>query len=175
MEAALADLPNDPALLVSLANLDLQEGNGADAERRMRAILNSDPSDTEALFILASALRLQNRVEEATAVLADHGRKSAAVDRVNDLLKTVADGPMARADDSAEIGRLFLEIGRDKLGVYWSERAIEQDPTNQSAHRALAAHYERKGDTSSAASHRRQIRETAPPVPAGPKPGGKAP
>ena len=175
MEAALVDLPDDPALLVSLASLDLQDGKGVDAERRLRAILKSDPSDTEALFVLASALQLQGRVDEATAVLADHARMSKLVERVNTLLKNVADSPTARADDYAEIGRLFLDIGRDKLGVYWSERALTQDPTNQIAHRALAAHYDRTGNPSAAAPHRRSIQETTSPVPASPKPAGKVP
>jgi tetratricopeptide (TPR) repeat protein len=172
MEAAAAELPSDPALLVSLANLDLQEGKGADAERRMRTILASDPSDTEALFVLGSALQVQGRVEEAAAVLAEHGRKGAAVDRVNELLKNVADRPSARPGDYAEIGRLFLEIGREKLGVYWSDRALQEDPTNQAAHRALAAHYERKGDAANAAAHRRQLRD-APPAADGPSPSSK--
>jgi tetratricopeptide (TPR) repeat protein len=175
MEAALVDLPTDPALLVALANLDLQEGKGADAEQCVRTILAADPSDTEALFILASALRLQGRIEETTAALADHARKSAASDRVNTLLKNVADSPTARAEDYAEIGRLFLEIGRDKLGVYWAERALELVPTNQSAHRALAAHYQRKGDAAGAAAHRRQILESTPPVPGSSTSKGTAP
>ena len=120
MEAAVVHLPKDPALLVALANLDLQEGRAAEAERRLRAVLEADPSDTEALFVLASALQFQGRTEEAAAVLADYERKRAIVDRINDLLKDKADSPTATADDYAEIGHLFFEIGRDKFGVYWS-------------------------------------------------------
>jgi tetratricopeptide (TPR) repeat protein len=165
MEGAIAHLPKDPALHVALANLDLQEGRATQAEARLRFLLEAEPSDTEALFVLASALRFQNRTEEATAVLADYERKRAIIDRINDLLKDKADNPTATANDYAEIGRLFFEISNDKFGVYWSERALEMDGGNQTAHSALAAHYERKGDAAAAAAHRRNIRTETPIVP----------
>jgi tetratricopeptide (TPR) repeat protein len=164
MEGAAVHLPKDPALLVALASLDLQEGRALDAEKRLRQVLESDPSDTETLFVLASALRFQNRTEEAASVLADYERKRAMIDRINDLLKDKADSPIATANDYAEIGRLFFEIGKDRFGVYWSERALEKDEGNQAAHGALAAHYERRGDAASAAVHRRQLRVETPRV-----------
>lgn len=175
MEGAVPDLPDDPALLLTLANLDLQDGRGEDAERRARAVLANDPTDTEALFVLASALRLQNRTAEAAAVLAEHEKKQALVDRINALLKDVADSPTAKPDDFAELGRFFFRIGRDKLGVYWAERALERDPQNQNANGALAAYYEAKGEAARAAAYRRQLRPAAPAVPPAPKPGEKAP
>jgi len=138
-------------------------------------VLANDPTDAEALFVLASALRLQNRTAEAAAVLAEHEKKQALVDRINALLKDVADSPTARPDDFAELGRFFFQIGRDKLGVYWAERALERDPHNQNANRALAAYYEAKGDAARAAACRRQLREPPPAPPPAPKPGGNAP
>lgn len=158
MEAAAPHLPNDPALNVTLANLDVQDGRGADAERRLRAVIAADASDTEALFVLAAALRLQNRTEEAAAVLADYEKKRRTVERINALLKEAADSPKATAGEYAEIGKLFLQIGRNKFGVYWLERALEMDSTFQPAHRALAEHYEQKGEAAKAAVHRRQLR-----------------
>lgn len=176
LEGAAVHLPYDPVLLVSLANLDLQEGRGADAERRLRTVLAADPSDTEALFVLASALRFQGRGAEADAVLADYERKRVTVERINELLKDKADSPTARAEDYAEIGQLFLQIGREKFGVSWLERALEKDPTNQTVHRALADHYDRKGDAARSAAHRRQLRTNAPaPAPAGSTPDGPKP
>jgi len=165
MEAAVVRLPRDPALLVALANLDIQEGRWPEAERRLRTVLETDPSDTEALFVLSTVLRGQGRTRESAEVLAEYERKRAAVDRINDLLKDAADSPTATANDYAEIGRLFLSIGRERFGVYWSERALERDPNNQTAHRSLAEHYERKGDAPSAAAHRRQLREELPGSP----------
>lgn len=169
MEAAVVHLPYDPALLVSLAMLNLQEGKGPEAERWLRTVLETDPSDTEALYTLVSVLQLQGRSEESAAVLKDYERKRAQVDRINGLLKDVADSPTARPDDYAEIGRLLMEIGRDKNGLYWLDRALERDSGNQQAHRALAAYHGRKGDEAKAAFHRRSVRESAPEA-AAPRP-----
>lgn len=162
MEAAVAQLPEDPSLLVALANLDLQEGRAIEAERWLRRVLKTDPSDTEALFVLSSVLQLQGRADEADAARAEYEVKRKVVDRINDLLKDTADSPTARADDYAEIGELFLQIGREKFGVYWLEQALDRHPGNLRAHRALAAHYERKGDTAAAAAHRPPARPLAP-------------
>ena len=162
MEAAVVHLPNDAALLVSLANLDLQEDRWTDAEARMRTVLKADPSDAEALFVLASALRNQGRTRDADEALAEHKKKRAVVDRLNALLKDVADSPSAKASDYAEIGELFLQIGQGKVGVYWLERALEQEPENQRAHKALATYYEKTGDAASAAEHRQWLRTPVP-------------
>lgn len=167
METALADLPNDAPLLISLASLDIQEERGVDAERRLRLVLAADPADTEALFILASALQLQNRTNESAAVLAEYERKQAVVSRINALLKDVADSPTATADNYAELGTMFLQIGRENVAMYWLERAFERDPANQRGHSALAAHHEAKGDRTKAEGHRRQIRVQPEAVPAG--------
>lgn len=171
MEAAVVHLPHDPALLVDLARLDMQAGHAPEAERRLRQVLASDPSDTEALYVLSSALQFQGRTEESAAALADYEQKRVLVDRINEMLKDVADSPTARAGDYAEIGRMFFQIGRDRFGLYWSERALEGDPANQTANRSLAAYYEKKGDTSRAADYRRRVRGN-PPTPA---PDGGAP
>lgn len=165
MEGAAPHLPKDPALHVALANLDLQEGRATQAEERLRFLLEAEPSDTEALFVLASALRFQNRTKEAGDVLKEYERKRDIINRINDLLKDKADSPLATARDYAEIGQLFFEISNERFGLYWSKRALEKDEGNQAAHRALAAHYEKKGDAETAAAHRRQIRVEPPTVP----------
>jgi tetratricopeptide (TPR) repeat protein len=165
LEGSLPQLGNDAAVLVTLANIDIQEERAADAERRLRDVLRFDASDTEALFVLAAALQMQGKSAEAEAALAEHTRKRQVVDRINDLLKEKADGPNATAADYVEIGTLFLSIGRERLGVYWLERATEKDPACQPAHRALADHYETKGDAAATAFHRRQVRGPDPKQP----------
>jgi tetratricopeptide (TPR) repeat protein len=154
MEAALEHLPNDVSLLLHLAKLDLQEGRGAEAERRLRKLLEIDRSDIEALYTLASALQLQNRTDEADATLKQYQRRKEQLDRANKLLQEVADSPTARAADYAEIGDLLLRIGRDRLGVYWLEQALKRDPSHQPAHAALAAYFEKKGNREKAEEHR---------------------
>jgi tetratricopeptide (TPR) repeat protein len=158
MEAAVVHLPNDASLLISLAKLDLQEGHGAEAEQRLRKVLQADPSDTEALYSLASALQLQSRSDESAAVLKEYERYKDQVDRANKLLQEVADSPTARAADFVELGELLLRIGRERLGVYWLEQALEREPDHPAAHTALADYYEKKGDQDKATAHRRWLR-----------------
>lgn len=165
MEAAVAQLPDDAPLLVTLANLELQEGRGEAAEKWLRQVLKTDSSDTEALFVLVQALQLQQRGDEAAKVLAEYTWKKEVVDRIQELLKEKADSPTATAGDYAEIGTLFTRINRDKLGAYWLEKALEKDPQSQTAHRALADVYERKGDAAASEYHRRQLRPSKSPAP----------
>jgi tetratricopeptide (TPR) repeat protein len=157
MEDAVAHLPRDAALLLHLAKLDLQEGRGVQAEQHLRAVLKADPSDTEALYNLASALSLQGRTAEAEKALKDFNWYKERVDRFNKLLQQVADSPAATADDYAEIGTLLLGIGRTHLAVYWLERALERDAGHQATHKALAEHFEKQGDRQRAAAHRRRL------------------
>ncbi len=174
MEFAIARLPSDPAVLIHLAKLDLEQGRAADAERRLNKLLELDPADTEALHNLGLALQFQGRTAEATAALERHKRAKEQVERTNKLLREVADSPGATPADYAELGDLLLRIRRERLGVYWLERALERDPANARAHTAMAAHYEKLGEAERAAEHRRWLREptAANPGPqsAGPKP-----
>jgi tetratricopeptide (TPR) repeat protein len=173
MTAAVVQLPDDPSLLVTIARLHLQEGQGAEAERWLRKVLAKDPSDTEALYVLVSALRLQGRAEESAAVSEQHERTRLLVDKTNELLSKVADGPGATADEYAEIGTTLMQIGRSSLGVYWLEQALERDPGHQAAHRTLAEHFETKGEPERAAAHRRRLAATgsqgATPSSSGPR------
>jgi tetratricopeptide (TPR) repeat protein len=157
LEAAAVHLPDQTSVLIHLARIDLQEGRAADAEGRLRKVLRADPSDTEALFILAAVLRLQGRADEAAATLKEYDRWKVEVDRVNKLLREVADSPAAQPPDYAELGTLLLHVGREKPAVYWLNQALQRDPGNQAAHQALTAYYEKKGDHEQAAAHRRQL------------------
>jgi tetratricopeptide (TPR) repeat protein len=157
LEAAEPNMPDDPALLVPLAKLDLQDGRPAEAEARLRRVLHKDAFDTEALYNLASALQMQRRTEESAATLKVYKQAKIDIDRANKLLKELGDSPKATAADYAEIGELLLRVGRDRVAVYWLERALERDPACHPAHAALAAHYEKTGDAQKAANHRRWL------------------
>jgi len=167
LEAAVVQLPNDPEVLIHLAKLDIQEGEGAAAEKKLRKVLQADPADTEALFNLAAALRLQGRHDEETAVLREHERYKELVDRANDLIQNHVDKAGAGPDTASEIGNLMLQMGRDKVGLYWMDQALLKDPAHQATHEILAKYYERRGDMEQAIAHRRQIKKrsvkTAPP------------
>jgi tetratricopeptide (TPR) repeat protein len=157
LEAAVQDLPKDPPLLLHLGKLELQEGRPVEAERWLRRVLEVDPTDTEAHYSLSGALRSQRRDREAAAALKEYEKNKALLDRTNRLLRDEADQPSNDPGTLAEIGSLLLRVGRERLGVYWLHQALERDPAHQPAHRALAEHFEKKGEWDKAAAHRRRL------------------
>lgn len=167
LEAAAPFLPTDPTLHIHLARLDAQDGKHAEAERRLRTVYERDGSDTEALFALVTAVRAQGRTAEADALNREYDLARARVTRIHALLKENADRPAGTAADYAELGELLLLTGQEQKGEYWLFQALEREPGNQVAHRALADRFEKAGDPDRAAVHRRQLRD---PAAAGAKP-----
>jgi tetratricopeptide (TPR) repeat protein len=165
LEAAVEKLPDDAPLLVHLAKLELDEAppRPVEAEKWLRRLLQVDPYDQEGLYTLVSSLRLQGRQEEAAAALERYEQQKALLKRANKLLQDEAEHPTNDPAVAAEAGTLLLRIGQDRLGLYWLHQALEGDPGNQPAHRALTDYYERKGDREQAAAHRRQLRDPKRP------------
>ena len=159
LEAAEAKLdPTDVTPSVYLARLDVQEGKGADAERRLRRVAAVDPSDSDARFVLIAALRLQGKEAEAAAAAVEQDGIRARNERVNELLRDRADRPDATPDEWSEVGRLFLEMAMEPRALYWFDKALARDPNHQATHRVLAEYYDRTGKPGEAASHRRRLR-----------------
>ena len=158
MESAVVHLPKDPSLLIHLARLDLDERRVDDAEKRLRQVLSADAADTEALYTLTSVLQLQGKPDKAAACLKEYEHAKERLDRANKLLVEVADSPDATAADYAEVGGFLLEVGNERQGLYWLDRALEREPGHQGVHTALAAYYQKKGDSERAAAHRRWLR-----------------
>jgi tetratricopeptide (TPR) repeat protein len=163
MEAAAVHLPNDPTLQIDLARLDMNDGQPDVAEGRLRPVVQADPSDMEAYYSLYLSVQAQGRADEAREIWKQCVRAKAILDRTNELLRDVVDTPASRIADCVELGQLFLEIKQDARGLFWLYRALERDPDQQQAHKALAAFYERNGNTEKAAAHLRQIRQAAAP------------
>src|SRR5205823_10171881 len=134
---------NDTAVLLLLGKLELADGHFTEAERWLRALLAVDPHELEGQFHLAHSLQNQEgRQDEAAAVMAQHNRDKALLQRGETLMKQEAEHPSADPGPPAEIGSLFLRLGQDRLGVYWLTQALERDPRHAPALRALAEHFE---------------------------------
>jgi len=159
LEAAEPRLdPTDVTPVVYLARLDVQEGKGADAERRLRRVTALDPTESDARFVLMSALRLQGKEAEAAAAEREQAGIRVRNERVNKLLRDRADQPDATPDEWSEVGRLFLEMPMEARALYWFDKALARDPNHQATHRVLAEYYDRAGKPEQAASHRRKLR-----------------
>jgi len=158
LEAARQKLSDDGPLLLHLARLDLLQGRPKDAEAHLRHLLQVDSGDTEAWFTLVRALQAQKRREEAAAALKHHDKLKAALDQANKLLTDDARYPTNDPAPAAKIGAVLLGLGHDRLGRHWLNEALRRDPSYAEAHRALAEHYEKKGNEELAARHRARLR-----------------
>ncbi len=157
LESAEPDAVKDPGPLVYLARLDLQEGRGADAERRLRRLIAADPSESEARFVMISALKLQGKDAEAAEMARLHADVQQRNERVNRLLRDHADQADTSPDVWHEIGEIFLALGQDARAVYWLDKALAKAPGHRPTHKTLADYYDRKGDADAAARHRRML------------------
>ena len=158
LEAIEPLLTHDLTPVVYLARLDVQENRGADAERRLRRVIESDPTETDARFVILSALRLQGKDQEAAIAEKVQAKNQERNVRVNQLLRDRVDKSDTTADELAEVGTLFLEMQMDSRGIYWIDKALARDPNHQASHRVLMGHYDSKGDTANAAFHRKLLR-----------------
>jgi tetratricopeptide (TPR) repeat protein len=159
LESALDKLPDDAALLVHLAKIDLGENRPVEAEKWLRRALKADPYDSEALYTLPQCLRAQDRQEEAVVADKDYDdRKKQLVD-INYLLSDEVNLNPADPGPPYEAGAFLLQIGRDREGEFWLYQALKRDNGYVPAHKALAEYYEKKGDKKLAADHRRWLPE----------------
>ena len=157
LETAVVKLPNNSTVLLHLARLDIADHQPARAEVRLRRVLDNDPADTEARYVLVTALKFQNKDAEAAAELAEHDRHKALLERANQLLQEEARHPSRDPKVAFEIGSLLLQIRQEKQGLYWMDEALSWDPAHRPTHQALAEYFELKGDQERAAMHRRRL------------------
>jgi tetratricopeptide (TPR) repeat protein len=154
---AVPDLPRDPYVLLHLAKLDLQGGRLAESERWLRRALEVDPTDSEAHYLLASALQGQGRSTEAAAARAEHQKMKQLLSQSNKLLRDEAQYPSKDAARPCEIGTLLLQMGKESLGLHWLNEALQREAGHQPTLKALAEFYEKKGEWEKATRHRRQL------------------
>jgi tetratricopeptide (TPR) repeat protein len=146
-------MPKDLNLLIHLGKLELQQERPIDAEKWLRRALAIE-KDSEALYALVSVLRMQGRTDEAAQTLKEYEAFKTLLERVNRLLRD-EDHATRDAAVAAEIGAGLVQLGKERLGVYWLGRALKRDPAHSPAHQALADFYLRKGEEEKAALHRR--------------------
>ena len=157
LERARKDLPDDGPLLLHLAKLDVEGGQAGPAVELLNRLLKRDPGDTEARFLLVSALRLAGKRVEAEAELKEYERQNQMLKEANDLLQAEARTPSTDADSVARIGKMLLELGQEPQALYWLDKSLERDSRCQLAHIALAEHFTKKGDATRAAYHQKQV------------------
>jgi tetratricopeptide (TPR) repeat protein len=159
---ALAIRPDSPLLLRDAARVDVQLGDPARAAARLRRVLEIDPQDDEALYLLASATALEGDAPAAEAlfrralarapgsvgVSAELGRTLARLGRADEasrLLRALlelpapgADARFVRATLLASLGEIALERGDVTGAIRELEGSLAAHPESYDANNRLA-------------------------------------
>ncbi|HEX4825625.1 MAG TPA: alkaline phosphatase family protein [Candidatus Polarisedimenticolaceae bacterium] len=133
LERAAATAEGERAAGHQLAQLELESGELASAERRLRAVLAREPGASEVRNSLGIVLEREGRLDEARAAYESAARSDANAAEPRNNLGNLA--KLARHGDEAE---------------RWYLAAIDADPYFMGAYNNLALLYQDRGQTSRA-------------------------
>lgn len=143
LHESLQRFPDDEQLLVEQAQMLVEQGNYAEAEKGLQTLIGAGSRRREVRYVYATALRGLGRSDEAAKHFeyATEAAERTAV--ANRRIADVADDP-DNAQLRYEIGAAHLRYGNLEDGLMWLQSALEIDPKHRPTHRALADYYERK-------------------------------
>src|SRR5262249_35079092 len=133
----------------------LTDRQPAVAEGLLRRAVAARPNDYQAHLFLAQALQQQKKPQAA----AQFRRADELKARMERLGAVAHRGRSEQPLDPAlhgEMGLLLLRSGQESAAESWLLSALSLDPDYRPAHAALADYYERQGDATRAAEHRRR-------------------
>jgi tetratricopeptide (TPR) repeat protein len=145
METLERVIPNDRELQFQLGMLDLHERKLASAEARFRKLTPDDGGDGRAIGALVRTLAVENRVDDALAVIRQHIAKAPKSVVLHALL----------AKTAAETGRYDVAIGEYR-------QMLAAAPNSEQTALALGMTYRLKGDNASAVTYFQKARDVAP-------------
>jgi tetratricopeptide (TPR) repeat protein len=177
LDGVLASSPHFRPALCARGELALQLDQPAVAEQALAEALHEDPADYQSQFHLYLSLQQQGKDKEAQAVQKRLALMETDIRRLRSIVRDEIGKSPRDPVLLTEIGCILLRAGSTREGVQWLQTALEYDPRYEPAHRALAEHYERLGNTEQATRHRRFLGEERAPAPTAAgitkaKPGG---
>ena len=141
--------------------LDLAEGRVQESIRELERVLAQHPHDTWAHEAMGRALRAARRDDEADQHFQYVAEAEKSIGRMDRLVRQ----SIAKPDDPElrfEIGQILFQYGAPEDAVRWMRATLELNPNHVGAHRALAAYFERIGDSAGAARHRQLASQASP-------------
>jgi tetratricopeptide (TPR) repeat protein len=138
LTALLASAPASGEILWELGQLELDEGQAAQAEPWLRQALDASPHDRRIAYSLSRCLVAQGRQEEADKVDIRVAAIDADLRRLDELGQAVMERPQD-ASLRCEGGLIFLRNGERDEGLRWLRQAVRLDPDHREAREALAA------------------------------------
>lgn len=145
MERLERAAPNDTELQYELGMLDLHERKLASAEARFRRLTPDDGGDGRAISALVRTLAVENRVDDALAIIHQHIAKAPKSVVLHALL----------AKTAAETGRYDVAIDEYR-------QMLASAPNSEQTALALGVTYRLKGDNANAVTYFQKARDVAP-------------
>jgi tetratricopeptide (TPR) repeat protein len=145
----LQKLLADDASLVEaqseIGHIELEAGHYESAIRWIRLAHDQNPQDVELRYALASALRGNRDLEEATIHFNAVKQARAALSQIPKLTGLVVKKP-EDIESRYKIGVICLGYGSQKEGVGWLQSVLEYDSNHNPTLKALADFYERRSE-----------------------------
>lgn len=138
------------------AQLDLTDGKMDEALRWLKRAEALTPHDAQLLHTLARTLRQLNRDSEARKYERRFEEIAKRNRRLQDLMKQIRKEP-GNASLRFRAAALSQELGREAEAAAGFRSVLWLDPGHPQTHQLLAEYYQRKGDATRAAYHRRWL------------------
>ncbi len=144
LDTALQIDPDHFDALFQRGKLEITLGNPAAAEPWLRKALRIKPHDKETHYNLYRSLQAQpNRQKEAEKEQERWEQDGIKLDRLTSLLRKYLAANPNDPDLACEAGKLLLELGEEKRGLFWLHRALAINPRHEASNQALSAYHER--------------------------------
>ncbi|MDX6750972.1 TonB-dependent receptor [Geminicoccaceae bacterium 1502E] len=138
IEIAIAQAPNDALLRAWLGRAYLAENRGNDSAGQLRIARTLDPDDPTAFLYAALGKQLANRPIEAL----DDVERSIELNDNRALYRSRLLLDEDRAVRGVGLGRIYQDLGFDRLGQAEAGRSLAADPSSPAAHRFLSDLYQ---------------------------------
>jgi tetratricopeptide (TPR) repeat protein len=154
IDEVLARHPDLPAAVSARGQLAYRAGRPAEAERWLRRALAANPFDRMAHYVLQQCLEQQDKRAEAEAQKKELQRVEKIMLRMIEITNRLMPKRPNDPGLQYELGQILTRMGHEELGVRWFHNALRHAPDYRPVHAALAAYYDRIGNSEQAAWHR---------------------
>jgi predicted Zn-dependent protease len=158
LDAAIAKDPGNGLALRTMGQFSLSESRPADAETHLRKAAAALPDDYQAHWFLYDSLRQQGKPDAPEKLKQAEAVRDRS-ERLGDLQsRRLAEQPLDPALH-VEMAAILIRAGKNDLAMTWLNSALSLDANFRPAHRMLAEHYSKTGNSALAAEHRKLAEE----------------
>ena len=143
LDAVVRDEPNHPAASLELGRISLDEADYEAAVHWLEPLVRKDSFNTDARYLLASALREVGQVEDAQEHFDAVSEINEQLADASQLAEAISTGPES-SKTRLKIGAIYLACGSEEDGLFWIRSSLSVNPTHRPTVEALLNYYEKK-------------------------------